>query len=142
MEKISVTSAARNLSELLNRVAYQGASFELKRGGKSIARLVPAGPVQKVKVSDLNSLFARFPRLDEDADAFVRDIDEIRRGLPSEKVARTHAEILAILSSRGELIGAHDLIIAATALSTGHAILTTDLDEFRRVPGLEVLAFE
>lgn len=85
MEEISVTSAARNLSELLNRVAYQGASFELKRGGKSIARLVPAGPAEKVKVSDLNSLFARLPRLDEDADAFVRDIDNIRRGLPSEK---------------------------------------------------------
>ena len=57
------------------------------------------------------------------------------------EVARAHAEILAILSSRGELIGAHDVIIAATALSAGHAILTTDLDEFRRVPGLEVLAF-
>ncbi len=58
------------------------------------------------------------------------------------EVARTHAEILAILKSRGEVIGAHDLIIAATALSAGHAVLTTDLDEFRRVPGLEVLAFE
>ncbi len=57
------------------------------------------------------------------------------------EVARAHAEILAILRSRGELIGAHDVIIAATALSAGHAILTTDLDEFRRVPGLEVLAF-
>ena len=57
------------------------------------------------------------------------------------EVARAHAEILAILSSRGELIGAHDVIIAATALSAGHAVLTTDLDEFRRVPGLEVLAF-
>lgn len=85
MKKISVTSAARNLSELLNRVAYQGASFELERGGKSIARLVPVGPAQKVKLSDLNSLFAPLPRLEEDADVFVRDIDEIRRGLPLEK---------------------------------------------------------
>ena len=58
------------------------------------------------------------------------------------EVARTHAEILAILSGRGEVIGAHDLIIAATALCAGHAILTMDLDEFRRIPGLEVLAFE
>ena len=85
MEKISVTSAARNLSELLNRVAYQGPSFELKRGGKSIAQLVPVGPAKKVKVSDLNNLFARLPGLEKDADAFVRDIDEIRRGLPPEK---------------------------------------------------------
>jgi antitoxin (DNA-binding transcriptional repressor) of toxin-antitoxin stability system len=81
VEKINVTSAARNLSELLNRVAYQGASFELKRGGKSIARLVPAGPAEQVKISDLNDLFARLPRLDEDADAFIRDTDEIRQNL-------------------------------------------------------------
>jgi antitoxin (DNA-binding transcriptional repressor) of toxin-antitoxin stability system len=85
MEEINVTSAARNLSELLNRVAYQGASFELKRGGKSIARLVPAGPAKRVKVSDLNGLFARLPRLDEDGAAFARDIEEIRRELPPEK---------------------------------------------------------
>jgi len=58
------------------------------------------------------------------------------------EVARTHAEILAILRSRGEVIGAHDLIIAATALSAGHAVLTRDVDELRRVPGLEILAFE
>lgn len=58
------------------------------------------------------------------------------------EVARTHAEIQAILSGRGETIGAHDLIIAATALSAGHAVLTRDLAELSRVPGLEVLAFE
>ncbi len=85
MEEISVTSAARNFSELLNRVAYQGASFELKRGGKSIARLLPAGSAKQINISGLNNLFARLPPLDEDADAFVRDIDEIRRNLPLEK---------------------------------------------------------
>ena len=58
------------------------------------------------------------------------------------EVARTHAEILAILKSHGEVIGAHDRIIAATALSAGHAVVTTNLAEFRRAPGLEVLAFE
>lgn len=58
------------------------------------------------------------------------------------EVARAHAEIVAILRSRGGVIGAHELIIAATALSTGHAVLTTDFDAFQRVPGLEVLAFE
>ena len=58
------------------------------------------------------------------------------------EIARTHAEILALLRSRGEVIGAHDLIIAATALAAGHAVLTTDLEEFRRVPGLQVVAFE
>jgi len=85
MEEISVTAAARNLSELLNRVAYQGASFELVRGGKRIARLVPAGPAKQIKVSELNRLFAGFPGLGDDADAFARDIEELRRKLPLEK---------------------------------------------------------
>ncbi len=32
----------------------------------------------------------------------------------------------------------HDLLIAATALAYGHSILTHNLREFRRVPGLDV----
>lgn len=54
------------------------------------------------------------------------------------KSARTHAEIYAYLAKRGELIGAHDLIIAATALSHGHSVLTTNHREFSRIPGLVV----
>lgn len=54
-------------------------------------------------------------------------------------VARIHAEIYASLAQHGQLIGAHDLIIAATAIAHGHALLTANCDEFKRVPGLEVL---
>ncbi|MFN2120943.1 MAG: type II toxin-antitoxin system Phd/YefM family antitoxin [Anaerolineales bacterium] len=86
MEEINVTQAARNLSELLNRVAYQGASFELTRGGKRIARLVPSGPPKELEVADLNNLFSRLPRLDEDdIDAFERDILESDTALAQEK---------------------------------------------------------
>ena len=86
MEEINVTQAARNLSELLNRVAYQGASFELTRGGRRIARLVPPGPPKEVKVSDLNALFDRLPRLDpDDVDAFERDIDASDSALGADR---------------------------------------------------------
>ena len=57
-------------------------------------------------------------------------------------IARVHAEVYASLRQRGALIGAHDLIIAATALQNGFALLTSNYREFSRVPGLEVLAFE
>lgn len=56
--------------------------------------------------------------------------------------ARMHAEIYASLAAKGELIGAHDLMIAATALSHGYAILTTNQQEFNRVPGLKVLTLK
>ena len=54
-------------------------------------------------------------------------------------IARVHAEVFASLSARGELIGAHDLLIAATALWHGCAVATNNESEFRRVPGLTVL---
>jgi predicted nucleic acid-binding protein len=57
------------------------------------------------------------------------------------EAARVHARIKAGLQARGQTLGANDLVIAATALAGGHAVLTTDTDDFGRVPGLEVLAF-
>ena len=55
--------------------------------------------------------------------------------------ARVHAEIYAELANKGLLIGAHDLIIAATARYHDFAILTDNVGEFSRVPGLRVLPF-
>lgn len=53
-------------------------------------------------------------------------------------VARTHARLWADLAVRGQLIGPHDLQLAATALAFGYAVLTDNLREFHRVPGLVV----
>jgi len=52
--------------------------------------------------------------------------------------ARQHAAVSADLASRGELIGAHDLWLAATCLAHGLAIVTANVREFERVPGLTV----
>ncbi len=56
-------------------------------------------------------------------------------------VARVHAEVYADLARRGELIGAHDLLIAATALHHKLSVLTENFDEFSRVSGLGVIRF-
>lgn len=53
--------------------------------------------------------------------------------------ARLHAEIHADLAKKGQLIGAHDLIIAATARLHGLSVLTDNVQEFSRVPGLTVI---
>ena len=52
--------------------------------------------------------------------------------------ARCHARIWADLESRGLMIGAHDLLSAATALALGHEVGTLNVSEFSRVPGLTV----
>jgi tRNA(fMet)-specific endonuclease VapC len=58
------------------------------------------------------------------------------------EVARIHAELVATLRQHGQTLGANDALIAATALAGGHALLTTDIRDFSRVPGLEVLLFD
>jgi tRNA(fMet)-specific endonuclease VapC len=55
------------------------------------------------------------------------------------EVARIHAEIYSYLLDKKQLIGAHDLIIAATALAHGCSLLTNNTREFKRIPGLNVL---
>ena len=50
--------------------------------------------------------------------------------------ARVHARIWAALSGHGNMIGAHDLIVAATALAGGATLATLNQKEFKRVPGL------
>lgn len=57
-------------------------------------------------------------------------------GLPE---ARIHARIWAGLATKGELIGPHDMIIAATALSIGFEMVTLNAREFSRVPGLRLM---
>ncbi len=54
------------------------------------------------------------------------------------EIARAHSRIWADLASRGEMIGAHDLLIAATALTHEHAVVTGNTREFGRVEGLEL----
>ena len=70
-------------------------------------------------------------------------VEQVIAGIPAldytTGVARVHAEIFATLAGRGELIGPHDLIIAATAVHHGYALLTSNADEFNRVEGLEVV---
>ena len=80
MERISATDAARNFSDLLNRVRYQGASFEIARGQEIVARIVPPAPPRTVKVADLDALFSQLPKLGkEDAERFGEDLRSIRR---------------------------------------------------------------
>jgi predicted nucleic acid-binding protein len=54
-------------------------------------------------------------------------------------VARRHAQLWAKLEKSGKMIGAHDLLIAATALHYSYPVITLNVEEFRQVPGLDVI---
>lgn len=52
--------------------------------------------------------------------------------------ARIHARLSATLASSGNTVGAHDLIIGATAMSRGLEVVTRDERSFPRIPGLSL----
>jgi tRNA(fMet)-specific endonuclease VapC len=73
--------------------------------------------------------------------AFIEGLLSALEALPiTMAVARIHAGIWSALQDEGELIGAHDLWIAATALSQGMTVATANVRDFERVPGLNVVA--
>ena len=58
-------------------------------------------------------------------------------------IARIYAELWSDLSKKGLQIGAHDLIIGATALSLGFSVVTNNIRHFETIEGLkiEILTF-
>lgn len=72
--------------------------------------------------------------------AFVEDVLLKFPILPNNlPVARMHAELWAELASTGNMIGSHDLWIAAASLAHGHALLTDNKKDFQKIPGLKVV---
>lgn len=52
--------------------------------------------------------------------------------------ARAHAQVWSDLSATGLLIGPHDLWLAAACIAHGLTMVTANVREFGRVPGLQV----
>lgn len=69
--------------------------------------------------------------------AFVRSVLDT---IPVEdydiQVARTHAALLAHTRRTGKPRGAHDLIIAATAATSGRVVVARDAAAFSDLPGV------
>jgi tRNA(fMet)-specific endonuclease VapC len=55
-------------------------------------------------------------------------------------VARAHATLLAHTRRSGTPRGAHDLMIAATSVSSGRTVVTADARGFAELPGVSVRA--
>ena len=56
----------------------------------------------------------------------------------AEGVDRHYASLRTQLEQAGQPISAHDMLIAAHALTLGLTVVTANIREFRRVPGLSV----
>lgn len=73
-------------------------------------------------------------------ESFVENILAVLPVVPFDLVtARVHARLWAQLASKGIQIGAHDLLIGATALAIGYDVATYDQRSFPKIPGLKVI---
>ncbi len=71
--------------------------------------------------------------------AFVEKVIELFPIFPFDtQVARIYARIWASLVKKGYTIGAHDLIIAATAISLDFMVVTSNRRDFEKIEGLKV----
>lgn len=57
----------------------------------------------------------------------------------TETTALEHARLWASLEAAGKMIGSYDLIVAATALEGGSAVVTFNTRHFAHVQGLKVI---
>jgi tRNA(fMet)-specific endonuclease VapC len=57
------------------------------------------------------------------------------------KIADIHAQLMAVQTQNGTTIDPHDNWIAATALTYGYELLTTNVSEFNRVAKLRVISY-
>jgi antitoxin (DNA-binding transcriptional repressor) of toxin-antitoxin stability system len=75
---ISVTEAARNFADCVNRAHYQNVTFVLLKNGAPVARLVPDG--EKVCTGrDLAEVLAGTNLPDDEAAAWHRDLQIARK---------------------------------------------------------------
>ena len=54
-------------------------------------------------------------------------------------IARLHAQLSADLAAKGAKVGAHDLMIAATAVWLDYRVATRDCAAFPGISGLDVV---
>lgn len=51
MTSVTSTELAKGLSDILNRIYYQGESFNVERNGQAIATLTPAQPTESPRTT-------------------------------------------------------------------------------------------
>jgi predicted nucleic acid-binding protein len=105
---------------------------------------LPAGELVAIASMTASELLSGVQRADTEQrrDERSRRVEELLGDiviLPfGLEAARVHSQVWVMLRSSGLTIGPYDAIIAATALANGYDVLTDNIREFSRVPGLVV----
>jgi tRNA(fMet)-specific endonuclease VapC len=88
----------------------------------------------------LHGVHRATPEYQARREAFVEAVLAAFPPLPFDLLAaRAHARIWAELASAGQDVGAHDRLVAATAIAAGWRVGTANLRHFDRITGLSTL---
>jgi tRNA(fMet)-specific endonuclease VapC len=116
-------------------------SYVMKRSNQQLLDKLRDSDPSKIAISVVTEAELLFgirlsakPKVIRDSfDGFVRHVQVFTWG---RDAAEHYADIRAALRVRGELIGSNDLMIAAHVRSVDATLVTNNVREFGRVPGL------
>lgn len=135
------TTVFIDLERAVRRLPARGAMAEV--GGRLEEQL---GPDEEVGIAAitaselLHGVHRAAPEHRGRREAFVETVLAAFPLLPFGLLAaRAHARIWADLAAAGQDVGAHDRLIAATAITAGWRVGTANLRHFDRIAGLDTL---
>lgn len=82
IRRVSVTEAARNFADIVNRAYYRGETTVLIRNGMAVAHIAPAAPIGLPVAEIRRRLKLRRRMSPEEAEAFARDVEDMRKSIP------------------------------------------------------------
>jgi tRNA(fMet)-specific endonuclease VapC len=130
----------RRLSALPQAVAMGDV---IDRLGRSVEQDEPLG-MASITASELlhgvhRATVAHRVRREAFVEALLSSFPPLPFDLPC---ARAHARLWAHLAAAGNDVGAHDRIVAATAMAVGWRVATANVRHFDLIPGLTVLPLD
>ena len=124
-------------------------SFLIDLQNEHRGRGEPAGAIALLRAHDSSELLLPSVALGEYLEGFADPNSNAAQALVAplrildvtEDVARVYASVARLLRDAGQLIGANDLWIACTAKAAVVPVVTRNVEHFRRVPDLDVVAY-
>jgi len=118
-------------------------SYIMKRSHDAVLRRLQKVSIGAVCISVITKSELLYgvevsPRRDQDVAALIGYLRHVEVLDFPDEAALHHAQIRATLKSRGIMIGANDLFIAAHARALKLTLVTHNTDEFARVEGLRI----
>lgn len=115
-------------------------AFHLRKSSAGLKRRLRKVPVGQVALSVVTEMEIRYGLARNPSPRIAPLVEELLDAMTilplTSDVAPTYAKVRAALESKGTPIGPLDLMIAAHALAARLTLITGNLREFRRVPGL------